>query len=267
MRDDDGDLLARQLGVRNFQQRDLAHVAPARRQDLPVLQMLKQRIETGVLRDDVKVRTRVLERKLPDIERDMKIERVRSAPRDLDVRRALAHALQGGGGLERDLRLRRADEDDQPKMILVQDRQRLRLDALVVDQDVVDAEAHRASIKRSRQRLRQEVRQRLALRQFLGEPARLAPARTADPGFTTRTAISGSRRGSGNAAARRRGAAAQAELLRGDAVFGNLPLQILHDRADLIRAQLRCRGLQLRELFLVRPDLRLDVGERRSCHC
>lgn len=81
----------------------------------------------------MEVRARVLERQLPDIERHMKIKRVRPAPGDLDVRRPLAHAAQGGGGVERDLGLRRADEDEKPEMILMQNRQRLRLNALVVD--------------------------------------------------------------------------------------------------------------------------------------
>src|SRR5690349_16400244 len=107
--------------------------------------MLKQRIEAGVLRDNMKVRVRLLERQLSDVERNVEVQRVRPGPCDLDIRRSLAHALQGGGRFERDLGLRRAYEHDQPKMVLIQDGERLRLDALVVDKDVVDAQAHGSS--------------------------------------------------------------------------------------------------------------------------
>lgn len=123
--DDGRQFPARRFPVWKRQQRHLAHVAPARRQDVPGLQMLKQRIELGVLRNDVKVRARVLPRQLSDVERDMEILRVRPAPCDFDVRRALAYALQAGGGLERDLGLCRADKHDQAGVILMQNESAL----------------------------------------------------------------------------------------------------------------------------------------------
>src|SRR6185312_14154416 len=67
--------------------------------------MLDERIETGVLRDHVKLSTRVPRGQSAQVERDVKVERVLSAALDLHILCMRSEPLQCSRRRKRDLRL------------------------------------------------------------------------------------------------------------------------------------------------------------------
>ena len=119
--------------------RDVEDVSDAGGEDLQGLQMLDQRIEPRVLRHDMKEGARIGCRQPPNVEGYVEIERVRPGAADLHVLGTRSESLHGGCEFERQAGLRGANEDRDPEMVGVKRRQLLRLDAFVIDEDVVGA--------------------------------------------------------------------------------------------------------------------------------
>lgn len=116
---------------------NLVDARRAGRKDVFRLEMLEQRIEAGILRNDVKVSGRVCRRQLPDIERDVEVEGVLAVAGNPHILAIRSHALQCGSDLERHLRLACADEHENLEVVMFQRSQGFGLDALEIDQDVV----------------------------------------------------------------------------------------------------------------------------------
>jgi|GEM_PF-4547000 len=77
-------------------------------------------------------------RKLTNVERNMKVQRVDAIARDLDIPGAGAKALKRRSGFERDFGLVSANKNKHLEMLLVKKIKRLGLDILVIDEDVID---------------------------------------------------------------------------------------------------------------------------------
>ena len=103
---------------------------------------MDQRVEAGVLRDDVKVRSRIGRCELAYVKSDVKVESVGTVPHDLDVLRPGSESLHRASDVEEDLVLSRADENDDLKVLLIEHCHRIGLDILEVYEDVICANAH-----------------------------------------------------------------------------------------------------------------------------
>jgi len=102
--------------------------------------MLYERIEPGVLRDDVKEPGWVRGGKTPKVEGDVEIEGVGSGRFELDVLCTRAEVLHGKDEVDRQLRVLRAEEDHDLEVFCRQQVERLDVDILEVDEDVVGSQ-------------------------------------------------------------------------------------------------------------------------------
>lgn len=82
--------------------------------------MLDKGIETGVLRDDVEICSRILRREFSYVVGDVEVEGVLAVAGDSDVLGARASALQRRGNIDRNLGLTGSDENNDLEVILLQ---------------------------------------------------------------------------------------------------------------------------------------------------
>ncbi len=95
--------------------------------------MLDQRVETSILRDDVKVTIWVAFCQLPDIERYMKIKGIWAIAVYLDILRLTPESLERGCQIQRYLGLVFPDEDQCLELLATEDSQVLWLNIFIIN--------------------------------------------------------------------------------------------------------------------------------------
>ena len=118
--DDRSSFFLQRFGVRSLEQRDVADIFGSRYPDLLRLEMLDQRIETGVLGDDVKVGCWIFIYQLPDVIRYVEIQRVAAIAGNFDVAGTFTQVLNRGDKIKRDFCLICPHEDRDAEEICIQ---------------------------------------------------------------------------------------------------------------------------------------------------
>jgi hypothetical protein len=119
------------------------------RSDLPGLQVLNERIEAGILRNDVEERPLVVRCKPAEVVRDMEVEGIGARRFQFDGISPLAQLVDRQYKVTWKLRVVGAEEDAYLELLVFQHSERLHLHALVVDQHVVRASATAPALPRA----------------------------------------------------------------------------------------------------------------------
>ena len=99
--------------------------------------MLDQWIEARVFRDDVKEAARIFCCELAEMKGHMEVQRIRAGRFEHDVFTARAELLHCKYELDRELGVLGAEEDDDAEMLVLDQVERLDMNVLEIDQDVV----------------------------------------------------------------------------------------------------------------------------------
>lgn len=129
------------LSIGCLYDRNLSKIFRASRKYLLGLQMRNEWIESCVLRNDMTVRIRLCDGELPNVEGNMKIQRIGTTPSHLHVRPLGPSPLQRRGNFITDLGLLLANKNHDFEAFLLKHSDRGRLNALIVDKNVVGSHA------------------------------------------------------------------------------------------------------------------------------